>query len=222
MSARFSSVSLLGLAVGLVSLTPSTVAWADEPPPQEPAPSGSAAPASPPAQPSAQPPPAPPPAPPPPQGQGYPPPPGYGQGYPPPGYGQGYPPPPPGYGYGYPPGSAPPPAYSAAEDPYAGEEDDPEKPRKRKRYSTGMMVAGIVLTPVGALTGVMGMTMTVVGDKGAGSTREVGIAVMLAGICGVGVGIPLIVIGARRPKEAAWASMELGVGPGSLSVQGSF
>ncbi|UQA57553.1 hypothetical protein [Polyangium aurulentum] len=199
MLARFLPASLLGASLCLASLAATSYARADEPSKKEAAPAGSAAPT-------------PPPAPPP---QGYPPPP-QGYGHPPPGYpppqGYGYPPP---QGYGYPP----PPVYRAAEDPYGDEEEDIDKPKKSRRNSTAMMVTGIVLTPLGLIGLNVGAVMYTFGTR---SDQPGAIGLMVAGGLGIVVGIPLIVIGARRPERPGWASLSLDVGPGSLSAKGTF
>jgi len=189
--------------------------------------------------PHAQPPPGPPPGPPPPgpPPPGPPPPPGYGTappgayppgtyppGYPPPGYQQGYPPP-----YYYPPSDY---NYGAP----------PPPPRETERNSTGLMVAGIVLTGVGAVAAVAGVIVatdaeeerydgyygyqTVDEDK-----RVAGIIVGLVGLGLIGAGIPMIIVGARKvpvkdapeqPAEQqgrALPTLRLGLGAASVGWQ---
>jgi hypothetical protein len=144
-----------------------------------------------------------------------PPPPGYGA--PPPGYGA----PPPGYGAappGYgppPPGYAPPPGYYYQPPPgyYAGAPLPPPVPKERN--SPGMMVTGIVLTGVGVIALLSGAivytsanTQQTYDSLGCASgycsyddhddEKTAGIAVMIAGGAAVAVGIPLLVIGARK------------------------
>lgn len=138
-----------------------------------------------------------------------PPPPGYGAA--PPGYGQ----PPPGYGQP-PPGYAPPPGYYYQPPPgyYAGAPLPPPVPKERN--STGMMVTGIVLTGVGVVGLLSGAIL-----YSAANTQQTydsldcisseycnyddhedekvaGVALMIAGGAAIAVGIPLLVIGARK------------------------
>lgn len=159
----------------------------------------------------------PPPAPPP--GYGAPPP---GYGAPPPGYGApppGYGPPPPGYGYGQTP----------VYDPY-NQPPPPDVPMKRN--SVGMMVGGIILTSAGAIMLTLGgvvysSSQNIVCDIGSDCRDEqgerAGLILALAGLAGIGVGIPLIVVGARKvPATPEPPSAALLLGPGGLSVRGKF
>lgn len=166
-----------------------------------------------------------------------PPPPGYAPaqpGYPPPGYAQpgGYPP-----EYGQPQFYYPPP-------PMMG------PPPRMERRSKGMMAGGIVLIGVGALSLITGLVTYAVGSIGpyqssncygsyncGGSyvpdsgTRTAGIVLMVGGVAGLGVGIPLTVIGAKKvpvdpqtgePKTEASTTPTLRIGPTNASLQFAF
>ncbi|MEP7119508.1 MAG: hypothetical protein ABJE95_01305 [Byssovorax sp.] len=172
----------------------------------------------------------------PPPGYG-PPPPGYGQ--PPPGYGQ----PPPGYGqpppgYGAPPGyyGAPPPGYMYAPPPgyaYAPQADIVPKERR----SVGMMVGGSVLIGVGGLVALIGSFATIsasnsnfvcngdvcTSSRGGGA---VGVGMLVGGLVGVAIGIPLLVYGAKKvpvnPAAAAPTAAKFIGAPGGAGWQWKF
>jgi hypothetical protein len=149
------------------------------------------------------------------------PPPGYGQ--PPPGYGQpppGYGQPPPGYGqpppgYGAPPGyyGAPPPGYAYAPPPgYMYAPQQPTQPLVQKeRRSSGMMTGGIVVLSAGGLAMAIGGVMVAGASSHCTfnfdspnfcttdtSTQTTGYGILIGGIIGVAVGIPLLVYGAKK------------------------
>jgi hypothetical protein len=121
---------------------------------------------------------------------------------PPPGGPYGPPPPYPPYGYGavYPPPPPPPPPM--------------------KRRSVGMMVAGIVLTSIGAVAAVAGAVVADEAEEGEvecdfdfcerevdEERRTAGIVVAVAGVAMLGAGIPLIIVGARKvPAEPGESS----------------
>lgn len=155
-----------------------------------------------------------------------PPPPGYGA--PPPGYGA----PPPGYGYGVPPpGYPPPPGYAPpayyphpygyyapyAPPGYYGGPGTGPVPELKERFSTPMMVVGISLTALGAIGIFAGAFMLGESEStncvyyDAASYNECGpdedlatsgaVLLVAGGITAV-IGIPLIVVGARKvPKQ---------------------
>jgi len=255
------SLAYAGAALGIVVLSIGSSAHAELPPPPPP-PSASAATPAPPPPPAGAAPAAPPPAatdqaplppPPAPAGYGYPPqgygPPPQGYGPPPQGYGQppqGYGPPPPqggeygaqGYPYGYP--------YYG---PYYGPQQPP--PPRFERKSTGMMVGGILLTSLGIVGVLAGSAVAstaanqipIYCDQGFGPTicetradesqQIAGYSVMVAGLVGLAVGIPLWIIGGKRvpvksdesaPAQAAppQTSLRVLVGPSSAALHMSF
>jgi hypothetical protein len=179
------------------------------------------------------------------------PPPGYGEpppGYspPPPGYGA-----PPGYGqpaYGQPAYGQP--GYGQPQFYYAPPSLMGPPPRMERR-SKGMMIGGIVLLGVGGLSGIVGALVyavasapthscgasTTTGGSGYSYTYDwnlctdkggqtAGAALMIAGLAGIGVGIPLTIIGAKKvpvdpetgepPKQSAAPTLRLGAGHASL------
>jgi hypothetical protein len=150
-------------------------------------------------------------------------------------------------GYAPPPGYyAPPPGYGPAYGPYYGAGMPP--PREMERRSTGMMVGGILLTAFGAIgLGAGGVvyasSQTVQFDTtctsntncfttNRGGDKTAGIVLMVAGLAGIGVGIPLIVIGARKvpvdrsnpekAREREERDAKLVVGPASAALHVSF
>jgi len=118
---------------------------------------------------------------------------------PPPGDGQT----PPGYGYPYP--------YYG---PYYGPPGPP--PQRYERNSTGMFVGGIALTTAGIIGVLVGSGLAstassqipVYCDQGSGVTvceyrtdesqQNAGIGLLIGGLVGIGVGIPLWIIGGKR------------------------
>ncbi len=112
-----------------------------------------------------------------------------------------------------------------------GEAGPPDEPTsKTRRNSTGMMVTGIVLTSVGTLALVGGIAVVAVCNNKSGTIPEAcndnstagGLALGGLGLIGAGVGIPLMIVGARRvPVEGATASPTLLVSPQSLGVRWS-
>lgn len=167
------------------------------------------------------------------------PPPGYAvqpaPGQPPPGYAQA-PMPPPGYAPGY----GPPPGYPVPPGAYP-----PPQPIEKERRSTGMMVAGIVLTGVGAISLIAGALTyslaavnttndalscslnTTVSNcaKDHSGQQAAGAVMMVAGVAGIGVGIPLWIIGGRKvpvdrnqPRDEA----KLFLSPARVSLQVPF
>jgi len=181
------------------------------------------------AQPALPPPPSPPPAAPP-QGYGAPPqgyPPGYG---PPPGYPPGYGPPP-GYppGYGPPPGYAPPGAHApppyAYQQPQSAAELPPDdelgryEPTGKRRRSVPLLVLGIISTAVGGVFLASGLGATLYCATGEKSICGPAAGMSLIGGAGLGVGVPLIVYGAKKvapePTIALgprWVGAPAGVG----------
>lgn len=142
--------------------------------------------------------------------------------------------PPPGY---YPYG--PPPGYG----PQYGPPAEPERPRN----SVGMMVGGIiatsvggVLVPIGALVFAAGSDTSCTCDIDVCSCQEdepakvAGVVTIVGGIALVGVGIPLLIVGARRKKpdvptqqqpttpEQPPTSAELVAAPGSMGLRVRF
>ncbi len=126
--------------------------------------------------------------------QAYPPPAGYGQ--PPPGYGA-----PPGY-YG-----APPPGYAYAPAPGYAYGPPPVDITPKERRSSGMMAGGIVLLSAGGLGLVIGSIValsarcgfTVFGGCNPDTTAQsAGYGMMIGGVIGIAVGIPLLVYGAKK------------------------
>ncbi|AKT43498.1 uncharacterized protein CMC5_077300 [Chondromyces crocatus] len=103
-----------------------------------------------------------------------------------------------------------------------------------------MMVGGILLSSIGAVVASLGTMVYMASDnilcepcmsngycpceEKGGKTG--GIALIIGGLLGVGAGIPLIVIGARKvpvieePAEAPAAALLLG--PGGLTFRGQF
>ena len=168
---------------------------------------------------------------------------------PPPGYGEpppGYAPAPPGYapqpGYGQPPYGQP--AYGQPQFYYPPPALMGPPPRMERR-SKGMMIGGIVLLGVGGLSLITGLAVYAAGSVGSyncssqwgnGSgfcgwkadtgTETAGVALMIAGVAGLGVGIPLTVIGAKKvpvdpqtgeqPAQSTVPTLRLGAGKATL------
>jgi hypothetical protein len=101
-----------------------------------------------------------------------------------------------------------------------------------------MMITGIVLTSLGAIGIVTGAVMVaraesniICGGGGtlgscddSGDRRAGGFAVMLLGAAGLGVGIPLTIIGARKVPARGQLPAEAGLrfGPRSASLRVTF
>lgn len=104
-----------------------------------------------------------------------------------------------------------------------------ESPRQRRarekervygaRYSTGMMVAGIVLAGTSPIIGIVAGFATAANPRTDTNTAlAVGFIVFLAG---VGAGIPLAIIGGRRVKPGE-ARVELLLSPTAVGLGGTF
>jgi hypothetical protein len=174
--------TVLGVSLGVALVLAAGAAAAQQPPP----PAGAVAPPQPQMQPQ------------PPPGYG-PPPPGYAP--PPPGYG-----PPPGY-YGQPPpGYAPPPGY------YYYPPAPPPPPDTRQRYSVPMMVSGIVGASAGVILLLAGAAVFSAADRTEcicsggdfcncndnSDKKTTGVVLMVSGGVAAAIGIPLIIVGARK------------------------
>jgi hypothetical protein len=173
---------------------------------------------------------------------GYPSPPPAGYGQPPPGYGQ----PPPGYygqppaGYaapGYPPPGygQPPPGYYYPPPGYAVQPGSQEAFAPKERRSTAMMVTGIALVSVGGLVtlvgsfAALGTSSTTTCDVNSCFTSNgsgaLGTGLIVGGLVGIAVGIPLLVYGSKKvavdPTAAAAAAKWIGA-PGGAGWQWKF
>jgi hypothetical protein len=104
-----------------------------------------------------------------------------------------------------------------------------------KRNSPGLMVGGIVLTAVGAVTLSIGAVLasasnqydcacTELGcDCGVSDDNETtGIVLIVSGLVGVGVGIPMIVIGAKKVPAVSEPQASVLLGPGSAKLRVQF
>lgn len=106
--------------------------------------------------------------------------------------------------------------------PYAGYDLDPPV-----RRSTGMMVAGMILTGVGSVALLAGVAFTGLfasagGDSGLGIVL-IGMPLIAGSTVFAGIGIPLWVVGARPAEPALEAAIpSLSVGPGSASLRWTF
>lgn len=108
-------------------------------------------------------------------------------------------------------------------------------PATPKRRSTGMMVAGIVLTSLGSAMLLTGAVTTGIGSSGGGDggtilVAVVGLPFMVGSTVFAGIGIPLWVVGAQ-PAPAGSASAQplparvaasISFGAGSGAVRVSF
>jgi hypothetical protein len=82
-------------------------------------------------------------------------------------------------------------------------ERNEERNRVMPRYSTGMMVGGIVLSGVGGLAVITGAALGLVSTSG-GSNDDLGgpaLVALVGGLICVGAGIPLAVIGSKRERR---------------------
>lgn len=100
-----------------------------------------------------------------------------------------------------------------------------------------MMVTGIVLTAAGPLAMSLG-ALVIVGANSVAcepcpmtgpcppckdeSSERGGMVLVVGGAAALAVGIPLIVVGARRVPAQPEAQTTLVIGPGRLSLQGRF
>jgi hypothetical protein len=81
--------------------------------------------------------------------------------------------------------------------------------RSRKRYSPAMMVGGVVLTTAGAISTVAGLATVLPNVACIGTEPDqpcehqygLGAALIAAGLIGIGVGVPLLVIGKKKVVE---------------------
>ena len=106
--------------------------------------------------------------------------------------------------------AAPPPADTAATQPAAPSEmlvplRAPIEPEEAPRHSTGMMIAGIVLTSTGSFEFLTGLATTLVfgsfgGNAGFGILLF-GVPLMASGVIQAGIGIPLLAVGASRDED---------------------
>jgi hypothetical protein len=107
-----------------------------------------------------------------------------------------------------------------------------------RRADTGMYVGGVVVSGIGGATFVAGIAMLLIGGlSGVGcidaerpcgtSADELATAggIMMGGgaVLALGVGLPLALAGKRPvPREPVAPGVQLGVGPGGVSLAGSF
>jgi hypothetical protein len=104
-----------------------------------------------------------------------------------------------------------------------------------KRNSPGLMIGGIVLTSAGAvvlsigavLAGAENQSDCVCDELGCdcGSSDEeqtTGIVLIVSGLVGVGVGIPMIVIGAKKVPDVSEPQAAVLLGPGSAKLRVQF
>lgn len=136
------------------------------------------------------------------------------------GYPQGYQP-----GYTYQPGAQPgyPPGYAPTPLPPV---------RRTKRASPALFGTGIALISLGGVVLLAGAVVALGGglensiaDNSGQGTVDTGVAMVVGGLAGIAVGIPLTVIGNRKvPVESGrwYQPTRIGVGPGQLSATWSF
>lgn len=123
---------------------------------------------------------------------------------------------------------------AAMADPPAFTPLPPPAPVRRHR-STGMMVAGIVLTSIGSAALVSGAVLTgyfsTLHSEGGGiGVAIIGVPLMIGSTLFAAVGIPLWAVGAPAPRagtagtppEQPRAAASLSFGPGSAAVRLSF
>jgi hypothetical protein len=132
------------------------------------------------------------------------------------------------------------PSTEAADDLDDSEWADKPKPRTRLN-SVGAMVTGIVLSGVGAMSALSGLVYMAIPDTACSTPedpyatcptdtlRSTGQVLLIAGGLMVAVGIPLIVVGAKRvPVESTgWMAppvftASIRVGPGALGINGTW
>lgn len=89
--------------------------------------------------------------------------------------------------------------------------------RTSERYSTGMMVGGIVMAGTGLAASITGLTLALVG-VGTGEERlEVaGVITASSGVALLGGGIPLLLVGAKRVPRGRGAALEPRPGQAAL------
>lgn len=117
----------------------------------------------------------------------------------------------------------------------------PFSPPQTRRRSRGMMAGGIVLISLGALCATVGSLIAVACSDGGctqtstdingdyysstdSDTEDTGIGLMLGGLVGIGGGIALTVIGAKKvpvtpPASTSAAAPELLIGPGFTGLR---
>lgn len=96
------------------------------------------------------------------------------------------------------------------------------------RRSIGMMVTGIVLTSLGAITALTGAAIA--GEAEECEDEECrrvnghrfGVGLGIGGLAVIGAGIPLLVVGAQRVTPEAEASVSLSLGPASFRLRSEF
>jgi len=143
------------------------------------------------------------------------------------------------------PGYAPPPAVQPYPGPYAAPIPGPPPAPAYKRRSTGMFIAGIIMSAVGAADAIAGVVEFVAADDICGlattnskssllSTRNtcidtykiVGVTGMVVGGVLVAVGLPMAIVGgAKVPAQSGQAPagrLSLRVGPTSAGVGYAF
>ena len=104
---------------------------------------------------------------------------------------------------------APPPAAAESTQPARSEMlvplRAPIEPEEAPRHSTGMMIAGIVLTSTGGFEFLTGLATTLVfgsfGGNGGFGILLFGVPLMASGVIQAGIGIPLLAVGASRDED---------------------
>lgn len=113
---------------------------------------------------------------------------------------------------------------------YADEDESPRRRRRREkervygeRYSTGMMVGGIVLASTSPLLGII-VGVLVAQGKGKQGVENGLIAGSVVGFTALAFGIPLAIIGGRRvkPGDKDVFQVRLLVSPTALGFAGTF
>lgn len=96
------------------------------------------------------------------------------------------------------------------------------------RRSIGMMVTGIVLTSLGAVTALTGAAIAGEAEKcEEEECRRVnghrfGVGLGIGGLAVIGAGIPLLVVGAQRVTPEAEPSVSLSLGPAAFRLRSVF
>ena len=99
------------------------------------------------------------------------------------------------------PAPAPAPATAPAPDPHFFDDDEPRAKPKKKIGKPGMMAAGIVLTsaaPIVLVVGALSSTCNRRYEESCEGSQQRMLAFLIGTAALLGVGIPLIVIGAKR------------------------